>query len=99
MEHSCEVWLKFAQWFRRRCHLSKKLTTDDGRRVIKIAHLELCSGQQKTHCVDLCELLPLYFRLWLDIDFSNTVDHLFNRDFADYIKGTISTDLLTKLKT
>ena len=27
-EHSCEVWWKLAQWLRRRCHLSKKLTHD-----------------------------------------------------------------------
>ena len=54
-EHSYEVWRKLAQWFRRRCHLSKKLTddtrhtTDDGHRVITIAHFELCSSELKRH--------------------------------------------------
>ena len=31
MEHFCEIWLRLAQPFNRRCHLSKKLTTHDTR--------------------------------------------------------------------
>ena len=60
-DHSCEVWWILAKWFKRRCYLSKKLTThdtrrttddwrrttDDGQRAITIAHLELCSGELK----------------------------------------------------
>ena len=42
--HHGEHLLNLDQWFRRRCPLKKKLTdarmTDDGRRPIKIAHLE-----------------------------------------------------------
>ena len=52
-DHSCEVWSKSNQWFRRRCCLkivdgqtdddaaaAAAAANDDGRWVITIAHLE-----------------------------------------------------------
>ena len=30
-EHLCEIILKLAKWFRKRCHLKKLLMTNDGR--------------------------------------------------------------------
>ena len=44
-EHSCEVWMQLVLWFRRRWCLKLKVnddgqTTDDGQKVIRIAHLE-----------------------------------------------------------
>ena len=32
-EHLCEIDLKWAQWFRKRCHLKKKFTDDGQCRV------------------------------------------------------------------
>ena len=49
-----EIWAKLAQGFQRRSRL-KMLTdwrTDDGRKVITIAHLEHSSGELKTKLLD-----------------------------------------------
>ena len=46
-----EIWAKLTQWLQRRSHLKMLMDgrTDDGRKVITIAHHEHSSGELKIH--------------------------------------------------
>ena len=56
-DHSCEVWSKSNQWFKRGCRLKKftdartdARTTNNGQNVSRKAHLDIVTGELKILC-------------------------------------------------